>query len=89
METVEINITNAGWTQISDGGHTVFFDIKSAATVLVHVNSGATPSGGDPSFEILSHPGDWDFVMSGLTASDYIWARSKESASVDLVVGRV
>jgi hypothetical protein len=87
METVRISLTADGWTDVSDQNHTVAFDIQSAQTVLVHMGSAATPAEDAAAFEVLSHPENWDFSISGLTSAEYVWARGK-TGPVDVVVAR-
>lgn len=87
METLIIQLTADTWTSVSDQKHTVAFDVKSAQTVLVHMGSAATPEEDAAFFEVLSHTENWDFSISGLTSSEYVWARGK-AGPVDIVVAR-
>ena len=85
MQTSAMTLTT-DWVQITPGAHTCLIDVRSAGVVLVHLSESADPPATDaPAFEVQSWPASFDFVMTGMSGSQHVWARAK-SGAVPIVV---
>lgn len=86
MQTVAFDLTQTEWTRISGAHGTVAVDIKTAAKILAHLNTGDTPALDAPAMQYGSWADGPDIVFEGLSGSDALWCRAVEGSARIVVV---